>query len=391
MDLGKLNILVVEKNDDIKDQIVNKFNSLNYLTKSASNFETAKTLISEIGKFQDLFLIDLEITGGDGFDLIRKITEIKNDANIIIITSNINNKLILKEIKNGCYSIIERPFSIESDILPISSKYLKHVLLKRENEYLNEQILHNSKLAIIGELSASIVHDIRGPLSTIQLLCEDLKEEFKKENKIDECFLNSQLFQIDKACNKINKLVDYLRGYSRKENNEKEDIKNLMNLIENSLFLVTQKIRNLKIKVNIDVDKNITNIQIKCFSVKFEQVLMNLISNACDAMKDSNKRELTIKVYLEDESLLILVSDTGVGISEEIIPKIFDSFYTTKPKGEGTGLGLSIVKNIVLEHSGELFLNSEIGKGSTFTIKLPSSKLVLNSYKEEASGASRVA
>ena len=110
---------------------------------------------------------------------------------------------------------------------------------------------------------------------------------------------------------------------------------------------------------------------------------MNLMSNACDAMKETHKKELVVQAMMEENFLHLSVSDTGSGIPEEIRPKIFDSFYTTKPKGEGTGLGLSIVKNIVVEHSGELLLDSVVGKGSTFTIKLPASKLVLKTSQGE--------
>jgi signal transduction histidine kinase len=78
---------------------------------------------------------------------------------------------------------------------------------------------------------------------------------------------------------------------------------------------------------------------------------------------------------MQDNYFLIAVQDTGTGIPDDIKPKIFESFYTTKPKGEGTGLGLSIVKNIVIEHGGDLLVDSEMGKGSTFTIKLPALKL----------------
>jgi len=111
---------------------------------------------------------------------------------------------------------------------------------------------------------------------------------------------------------------------------------------------------------------------------------MNLMSNACDAMKDADRKELKIKVFGDNNNFNISIIDTGSGIPENVIPKIFDSFFTTKPKGEGTGLGLSIVKNIVKEHMGDLVLNSVVGQGSIFTIKLPLSKLII---KPSSNGA----
>jgi two-component system, NtrC family, sensor kinase len=376
MDLGKLNILVVENDNDMRELIVKEFRSLNHFTDSASNYHNAKKLIKDLGEKQDLFLIDLQLPDGDGFSLVQRIREVNKDAAIIIITVYINNKIMNKAIKNNCYDLIEKPFTIKTDIIPVFKRCINSVFLKKENEYLNKQILHNSKLAALGELSATIVHDVRGPLTTIQLTCEDIKDEFKKSNRLTEETLNSHLSQIERACHKINKLVDHVRNYSRKDEGEREENKSIMELIENSLFLVKQKIRNHNIKVSIKIDEKLTGTEIRCFPNKFEQILMNLMSNACDAMKQSEEKELSVRAIMEKNFLLLSVSDTGSGIPEEIKPKIFDSFYTTKPNGEGTGLGLSIVKNIVVEHSGEILLDSIVGKGSTFTIKLPASKLV---------------
>lgn len=391
MDLGKLNIFVVDDDNDIREHLLSEFRSLNHIVNSASNFHNAKKWIQEFGSNQNLFLIDLQLPDGDGFALINNIQEVNKDAPIIIMTGMINNKILNKAIKHNCYDLIEKPFSIKYDIIPIANKCLNNLFLRKENEYLNGQILHNSKLAALGELSATIVHDVRGPLTMIQLTCEDIKDDFKKSNHISEEVLNSHLSQISRACHKINKLVDHLRNYSRKDILEAEENKSIAELFENSLFLVKQKIRNQNIKVNVKVEEKLTSTEIRCFPNKFEQVLMNLMSNACDAMKDSEKKELLIKAFMKENFLHLSVTDSGSGIPEELKPKIFDSFFTTKPKGEGTGLGLSIVKNIVGEHSGELLLDSTVGQGTTFTIKLPASKLVLKTSVEGSSSPSRVA
>ena len=391
MDLGKLNILVVEDDNDVREHIIKEFRSLNHNTNSASNFYYAKNLIRDLGEKQDLFIIDLQLPDGDGFSLINNIRDVNKDAQIIIITGYINNKILSKAIKNNCFDLIEKPFSIRSDILPIAKRCLYNIAIKKENEYLNDQLLHNSKLAALGELSATIVHDVRGPLTTIQLTCEDIKDEFKKSNEISEETLSSHLSQISRACHKINKLVDHLRNYARKDSGEIEENKQIMELIDNSIFLVKQKIRMNNIKVDIKIEEKLSSAEIRCFPNKFEQVLMNLMSNSCDAMKECHTKELLVQAYIEGNFLHLSVSDTGSGIPEEIIPKIFNSFYTTKPKGEGTGLGLSIVKNIVEEHSGELLLNSTVGKGTTFTIKLPASKIILKPTQGENPGPSRAA
>jgi len=386
LDLGKLNILVVEDDIDTSDRIVREFNSLNFATTVANGFNEAKTILQNSINIFDLFLIDMQLQDGDGFALVIDIFSKNKDALIIVMTGYISNKIMDKINKTDCFEVIQKPFSIKNDIVPLAKKCLKNIYLKKENDYLNSQILHISKLASLGELSATVVHDIRGPLTMIQLTCEDIKDEIIKTNstKTIEENLNNHLSQITRACYRINKLVDHLRNYSRIDVKEVEENKSIEELIENSIFLVKQKIRSYRIKVEIKFEEIYSNSELICFPNKFEQVLMNLMSNACDAMKDADRKELKIKVFGDNNNFNISIIDTGSGIPENVIPKIFDSFFTTKPKGEGTGLGLSIVKNIVKEHMGDLVLNSVVGQGSIFTIKLPLSKLII---KPSSNGA----
>jgi two-component system NtrC family sensor kinase len=105
-----------------------------------------------------------------------------------------------------------------------------------------------------------------------------------------------------------------------------------------------------------------------------EQVIVNLISNACDAMETSATRNLSLDAEFDAENLTIGISDTGQGISKENLEHIFESFYTTKPKGKGTGLGLSIAQSIVEDQGGTIAVESEVGKGTTFRITLPKDK-----------------
>ncbi|WP_186645717.1 hybrid sensor histidine kinase/response regulator [Fluviispira vulneris] len=391
MDEAKLNILVVEDDEYISKVINKEFSALNYETHILSTLADARNYITDKAELIDLFLLDLKLPDGDGFSLLNFIKEKNQEAPIIIMTGHLSNKIVNRAIRHGCYNFLEKPFSVQKDILPIVRRSLSSVLLKKENHYLSEQMLHTSKLTALGELSATVVHDIRGPLGIIQLTCEDLKDDFSQKNSITKDELDEHINQINKACGKIKKLVDHLRNYSRNDHSEKEEYIEINSLIENSLFMVKQKIRNLGINVINDLENHPNKIIIKCFPNKFEQVLMNLMSNACDAMKDQAKKDLSIKVFINQGYLYISISDTGTGIPEDIKIKIFDSFFTTKPKGEGTGLGLSIVKNIVVEHGGELLLETELGVGSIFTIKIPTSKILRGENDDKDPSPSKAA
>ncbi|RDB35714.1 MAG: hybrid sensor histidine kinase/response regulator [Spirobacillus cienkowskii] len=376
MEIGQLNIHIVEDDDDLREHLIKEFVSLNHSVSSSQNFYEAKKFIENCGVNQDLFLIDLQLPDGDGFSLINQIRDVNKISSVVIMTAYINHKIFRRAIQHNCYDIVEKPFSVKNDIIPISKRCLRYVFIEKENEYLNSKLLHMAKLADLGELFATVVHDVRGPLATIQLICEDILDEFKKENNISGDFLISNVADIEKATKKINQLIEHLRNYSRNDKGEVEESKNVVELIENSLFLVKQKIKKFGIKVILNNENS--DVEIICYPNQFEQMLMNLISNACDSMKNTAKKNLTISSFFENNFLEITIQDTGEGIPQENMPKIFQSFYTTKPKGEGTGLGLSIVKNIVSEHSGELLLNSKVGEGTAFIIKLHAAKVVFN-------------
>jgi len=205
MEIGQLNIHIVEDDNVLREHLIKEFVSLNHSVTSSQNFYEAKKFIENCGVNQDLFLIDLQLPDGDGFSLINQIRDVNKISSVVIMTGYINHKIFRRAIQHNCYDIVEKPFSVKNDIIPISKRCLRYVFIEKENEYLNSKLLHMSKLADLGELFATVVHDVRGPLTTIQLICEDILDEFKKENKISGDFLSSNVAGIEKATKKINK------------------------------------------------------------------------------------------------------------------------------------------------------------------------------------------
>ena len=348
--------------------------------------EALKYIYSEKVEF-DFCILDEDLPDGTGLNLLHQFKPLHPDIPVIFMTGHGSHDMFKAAIQGGAFDYIEKPFSIEKDILPVIKRLLYNLSLKKENIYLNDQIIHNSKLATLGELSATVVHDIRGPLAMIQVTCEDLAEEFADKKSLDEATLKQHIGQIGKACTRIKKLVDHLRNYARNDINEVEETKLLSSIIEDSFFMVEQKIRKFGIKTITDIEDPLINAELICFPNKLEQVLMNLMSNACDAMQNVSEKVLTVKAKSEHGFLYLSVTDSGVGIPENVMPKIFESFFTTKPKNEGTGLGLSIVRNIVKEHEGDLSVESKVGIGTTFTIKLSTSKIILPQNSENIPSA----
>lgn len=367
----RLTLLILEDEAALRGLMVVEFEDLGFRVLEASTVAQARSYFADKETHVDIAIFDLRLPDGDGLSLLKEIKEQGHEAPVIMVTGQGNKNTVLESLKAGAYDFLEKPFSLSGDLIPVVTRARGAVHLQKENTSLTEQILHNSKLAALGELSATVLHDIRGPLSLIHVVCDDIADEIAEKGALDPAAMQAYVTQIRKACDRIRKLGDHLRNFSRQDANEDMENKPLENLIEDSLFLVQQKTRTHRIKVTRTLDVSVAGLTVRCQPNKLEQVIMNLLSNACDAMGNVITRELTVSASREDDWLFIGVTDTGTGIPPEIQERIFENFFTTKPRGEGTGLGLKIVRNIVVEHGGELLLSSEVGKGTTFTVKLP--------------------
>jgi PAS domain S-box-containing protein len=239
----------------------------------------------------------------------------------------------------------------------------------RELNALKGQLIQSSKLAAVGELAAGIMHNIRNPLTVIS----NYNNKFLKDaiDKSDFQLLRKCQTSIEKAASRIQRLSDHLHSYSRNEV-EPPSLVDLSLFIDDCIMMVESKIKG----ADITLDNRIKGRDLKVLLSPnlMEQVIVNLISNACDAMETSATRNLSLDAEFDAENLTIGISDTGQGISKENLEHIFESFYTTKPKGKGTGLGLSIAQSIVEDQGGTIAVESEVGKGTTFRITLPKDK-----------------
>lgn len=222
--------------------------------------------------------------------------------------------------------------------------------------------LHNAKLASLGELSASIAHEINNPLAVIlgnaSLLSKFDHDESKTSAKIDK---------ITRSAERIEKIVKGLRKFARTTYKIEHKIEKLSEIVNESLIITELKSKLQLIKVNTSIPPE---IKILCDSVEIEQVIVNLISNAIDANRNSIDRWVHVVAFEANRKVILRVIDSGPGISAEIEQKIFQPFFTTKDVGEGTGLGLSIVKGILDDHRATIELNRNI-KNTCFEIQFP--------------------
>ena len=259
------------------------------------------------------------------------------------------------------------------------------------------KLIQSEKMASLGILTAGIAHEINNPINFVYAginsllrdfediepiiteiskikpdsdnLAEKIKliERLKEENYFDEAYqaIPAIISDIKLGADRTAEIIKGLRTFSSVDKGEMK-YSDIHEGIEMSLLLLKGKFKN-RIEIIKDYDKEVN--ELKCYPGKMNQVYLNLLSNAIDAISEEGK--IWIKTKAKNGSILISVKDDGCGISKEDETKLYDPFYTTKPVGQGTGLGLSISYGIVQEHNGEIKVISEPGKGSEFIITLP--------------------
>jgi two-component system NtrC family sensor kinase len=226
-----------------------------------------------------------------------------------------------------------------------------------------KQLIQTEKLASLGKMAAGVAHEINNPLTAVltfsKLTLDELDEEDDQRREDLKTIVDETL-----RCRDI---VRGLLDFSRETKSERK-LEQVNNVIENTLSLVKSQAVFHNIKIVKELANNLPEISLDAGQIK--QVFMNIFMNASEAM--SGKGILTIKTFLENDRYVVAtVKDTGCGIPEKDMGKLFDPFFTTKKTGEGTGLGLAVTYGIIKSHKGFIYVESEVGKGTEFIIKLP--------------------
>lgn len=235
-----------------------------------------------------------------------------------------------------------------------------------EHYAMTDKLVQADKLVLLGQLSAGISHEIRNPLAAVNLNLQLLSRKIA-EDSAEYPFVQTALQGVER----ISKIVEVSLNFSRPAIPDVKEM-NINSIIPQTLDLVASSIRKKDIKVNIKLAEDLPNVAIDAKQV--QQVLINLITNASDAIKD--KGNIDINTYLENsakynrgEYVVVAISDTGCGISPEELSKVFNPFFTRK--AEGTGLGLPITQRILHQHNGIIDVQSKVNEGTTFYVKFP--------------------
>lgn len=356
--------------------------------------------------------ITAKLTTGE--KITDKINTLDNDKEISVVGEAFNELIDAlnkqtRRTKKFQRELFELNESLEEQIVNRTS------MLKKSNRKLQEinkslketqaQLSQAEKMASVGQLAAGVAHEINNPIGFVKsnvdslqgyndsfaeilhclqqfIASDDVFERRKLNQKIqslltehDINFILEDSIELIKeskyGLERVSDIVSGMKAFSRADNDNKQWF-NINNCIETTLKMVSNQLK-YHCAISTQLDANIPNIKINVG--KIIQVLTNILVNAGQAIEENGK--IAVKSSMNNGFVEIAITDNGSGISKENIAQLFNPFFTTKPEGEGTGLGLSISFSIIREHGGEILVNSEIGVGTCFTLRLPENLVCL--------------
>lgn len=395
----KEHILIIEDDEPFLKTLTNLLERQGYRISGAKDgpeaIETAKK------ESFALIVADVRLPGGmDGVEVIRRIKEIQPKATgvVIIITGYADENAPVRAIKVGVDDYIYKPFKTEEflhsvehnlaiyrlekererhkEIIEKMNKELEDRVEQRTKEMKDAQVqlVQAAKMAAFGQLGAGIAHEVNNPLGGILGYAQFILGKLKRSDFGIEDFKDCQRYieYIEKESSRCKTIVENLLKFSGRPISDKPVSVEIKRVIEETLSLIGRQLSIQNIKIATDFDPELA--EIKGNPNQLQQVFLNLILNAQQAMPKGGDLRIQARNKGPKE-IEIEFADTGCGIAKEHLDKVFEPFFTTKEKEKAVGIGLSISQQIIRDHQGTIEVKSEVDKGTTFTIILPSGKV----------------
>jgi len=374
------------------------FGAFNELVKNIRIGHTGFAfIVNREGKFQTTASLDISTGEGPYTDLLdeqnpdvnrvyHNETADKSGTEYLYVSAFLKNGdwlLICRQDASDAFSDFRKAFGaalaiillsclgVVSTAYLISRRMLKRFAeVDREKKAMSQQIVETGKLASVGELAAGIAHEINNPVAIMVEEAgwiEDLLEEAGLKNSENLEEFSRALKQIKSQGSRCKQITHKLLSFARETDARINDV-DICEFIEEMVSLSSQRAKYGKVVINTSLPNHLPSIRVSLSEM--QQVFLNLINNALDAM-DKEGGTLDINVELEQNHVVFFVADTGPGIPEANLKRIFDPFFTTKGVGKGTGLGLSICYGIIKKMGGDIDVRSAVGAGTTFRVLIP--------------------
>lgn len=369
---------------------------------TAINGQEALRLFTEHEEDLAVVITDQRMPEMTGVKLLTEIYKINPDPIRIILTAYADLHDITEAINQGhIYQYIQKPWKFEELYFHLKQAVDKYNLVRQNKELLilldeknklltaaNQQLaadlalqqrleherreaevkmLSQAKLASLGEIATGIAHEINQPLTFIQIIMQSTDRDIER-GSLDLAELSADLKESTRQIHRITRIINHLRTFGRTDSGEFAELL-LPGILDNALILYQQTLQGKNIALSATVAPGLPSIYGN--AIQLEQVFINLLQNAIDALEDAKQPTITVNFSHEAGAVVTTFSDNGCGIGKENATKIFEPFFTTKPIGKGTGLGLSIVYGIIADHNGTIECQSSPGHGCRLVITLP--------------------
>jgi len=270
------------------------------------------------------------------------------------------------------HKVFDLPITSADEIGELARSFdgMRHQLEDKERELLVSQshVHHANKMASLGEMAAGMAHEINSPIQAINLVAQRVQRQLKKNMSKED--IDSSMEKISGSVAKISEIIDSLRNVSRTSTEDEFKNTTLSEIINDVLHITEERFKINNIHFDINYHDISENTLIQCQRLQISQVLINLVNNAFDAIHELQDKWIKINITKIAQKIQISITDSGPGIADDIVEKIFEPLFTTKDVGKGTGLGLSISRDIILKHNG-LFFVDKTSENTSFVIELP--------------------
>ncbi len=370
-------VLLVDDETDIRDVVAISLMDMGYTVLQAENAEKAFSIFKEANP--PVVLTDIKMPGMSGIELLRKIKHENPETEVIMITGHGDMNLAVKSLKYEATDFITKPINVGALEIALGRASEKIFMRKKLSEYTRslEQLIREkaelqSNLQSLGLMIGSISHNIKGLLTGLDGGIYMVESGLKKEDKKR---LNAGWNTVKTMVERIRKMtLDIL--YYTKERELKLEKTNVIDFAREVTDVIARKAEEKGISFIQNIDPGIGTFEIDVGYAR--SALVNILENAIDAcMKNENDPppEIRLEVKKKKNDIIFIVKDNGIGMDGAEKEKIFSLFYSSKG-GKGTGLGLFISNRIIRQHDGDIKVASEPGKGSTFTIRLPTGRSI---------------